>query len=97
MTIGTRYGRTNGGTGGMRPLQCAWQRSLVELRVVPGARHRPHIHHASRTVCLKQADEFLERAGGMPNRQHEGQRRRSWLSFSFRTRGLGIHSGQTHV
>ena len=49
-------------------IQCPRQRSLVELGVVPGTRHRPHIHNASRTVRLKQADEFLERAGGMPNR-----------------------------
>ena len=27
--------------------QRAWQRSLVELWVVPGARHRPHIYYAS--------------------------------------------------
>ena len=49
-------------------LQCPGQCSLVELGVMPGARHRPHIHDASRTMSLKQADEFLERACGMPNR-----------------------------
>ena len=49
-------------------LQCPGQSSLVELGVMPGARHRPHIHDAGRTVGLEQADEFFERACGMPNR-----------------------------
>ena len=49
-------------------LQRAWQRILVELWVVPGAGHRPHIDDARYTMCLKEADEFLDRVGGMPNR-----------------------------
>jgi hypothetical protein len=38
---------------------------------VPGPRHRPHIHDTSRTVCLTQADEFLERADGVTNRHYQ--------------------------
>src|SRR5438094_5529146 len=45
-----------------RFLQRPPQRSLVELRVVPGARYRPHIYHASDSVRLEQADEFTELA-----------------------------------
>jgi len=53
-------------------LQCAGQRSLVELRIVPGPRHRAHIDDKRYSVRLEQADEFLERARGMANRQREG-------------------------
>ena len=54
-------------------LQRAWQRSLVELWVVPGARNSPHIYYASYTIGLKQADEFLERADGMSNCQYDAR------------------------
>ena len=62
-------------------LQRAWQRSLIELRVVPGARHRPHIYYARYAVRLKQANEFLDRACGMPNRQYDQRRFTPWHSF----------------
>ncbi len=53
-------------------LQRLRQGSLVELGVVPGTRHRPHVHHAGRAVRLEQADEFLDRARGMADRQDSG-------------------------
>ena len=74
-------------------LQCAWQRRRVELWVVPGARHRPHIYYTRCCVCLKQADEFLERACGMPNRQHDGRRFCTGRPFPSPPTGLGIDSG----
>ena len=49
-------------------LQRAWQRSLIELRVVPRARYRPHIYHARHAMRLKKIDELLQRACGMSNR-----------------------------
>ena len=36
-------------------------------------------------MSLKQADELLKRAGGMPNRQRQGRRFRSWFPFPSRT------------
>lgn len=54
-----------------RVLQRLGQRILVELRVVPGTRHRPHVHDTSCPVRVKQADEFLERAGGVPDRHYQ--------------------------
>ena len=77
-------------------LQRAWQRSLIKLWVVPGARHRPHIYYARYSVCLKQADEFLERACGMPNRQYDRRRFCPWHSFSSKTSCLSIDSGHAH-
>ena len=34
-------------------LQRAWQRSLVKLWIVSGARHRPHIDYTRYSMCLK--------------------------------------------
>jgi hypothetical protein len=48
--------------------QRVWQRILIELWVVPRARHRPHIYHARHAMRLKKIDELLQRACGMSNR-----------------------------
>src|SRR6201993_3648216 len=61
-------------------LQRFWQRSLVELRVAQRAWHGAHIHHASRPVCLKQADEFPESACGMADGEHDRRRFGRWDS-----------------
>jgi len=78
-------------------LQRAWQRSLIELRVVPGARHGPHIYYARYSVSLKQADEFLERACGMPNRQYDRRRFCPRHSFSSKTSCLSLDSRHAHL
>ncbi len=76
-------------------LQRAGQRSLVKLWVVPGARHRPHVYHASYRMGLKQADEFLDRARGMPDRQYHRRRSRPW-HFSYKSSALTLNSRHAH-
>src|ERR1035437_7328145 len=45
---------------------------------MPRTRHRAHINHARYRVCLKQAEEFLERARGMTNRHYQRRRFFFW-------------------
>jgi hypothetical protein len=36
------------------------QNVAIELRVVTGTRHRPHIDHARHRMSAKQVDKFLD-------------------------------------
>src|SRR5579871_819371 len=62
--------------------QRSWQGSLVELRIVPGARHRAYIHDASGPMCLNQANEFVERVRSVANGQDQRRRLFLWHAFS---------------
>lgn len=48
---------------------------LVELRVVPATRNRPHIHHQGHTVSFEEPYEFVHGSGRMPNRENSQFRR----------------------
>jgi hypothetical protein len=58
---------------------------LIELWIVPGARHCAHVDDASSGVCLKQTDKFLEGSSGVTCRHH---RCRKFLSRHALTRGV---------
>ena len=54
--------RVPGGDG-----QCV----LVELWIMPGARHRPHVGNQGHRMGLKQVEEIRERSGGMAHGQNQ--------------------------
>jgi hypothetical protein len=60
-------------------LQRFRERRLVELRIAPRTRDRPHIDNARDLVGLEQAKKLIKTPGGMP----DGQNRRRHLGSPF--------------
>lgn len=52
-------------------LQRVWQGFLVELRVIPRAWYRSHIHKPLRAMSLQEVQEDIKLSRGMTNGQHD--------------------------
>src|SRR5580658_7810454 len=67
--------------------QMPGERFSIKLRIVAGTRHAANVHNALYAMRLQNLDEFLERPGGMPDREN------CWLRF-FAARAHAIRSSE---
>ena len=63
----------------LRAVQSRRQLVAIELGIVSRARDRPHVDDALDAVRLEEAEEFVDRARGMPDREDHQGRHITWL------------------
>ena len=51
-------------------MKCWRQLIAIELRIVPGSRNRSDINDTLYAVSFKESHEYLDRARGVPDREH---------------------------